>query len=175
MATGRDPTHRGVDVVVVGRRGTTQPDGDARSGDRTRSRWDGGSSRNGGRVALSGDALGLPPLGPGLARTQPRAATASRRRWARGIRARGRLRRCRACGGDQSGPGLALRAKLLTVGEAHKITVPRGLKVQVPEADFEPGWEGVRATHAVASTTVLSADHHGGSWRNDLRRSFAPR
>jgi hypothetical protein len=31
------------------------------------------------------------------------------------------------------------------VGDAHEVAVPRGLKVQAPEPNFEPGWEGVRA------------------------------
>jgi hypothetical protein len=28
------------------------------------------------------------------------------------------------------------------VGDAHEVAIPRGLKVQAPEPDFEPGWEG---------------------------------
>jgi hypothetical protein len=33
--------------------------------------------------------------------------------------------------------------ELVTVDDAHKVVVPRGLKVQAPEPDFESGWEGV--------------------------------
>jgi hypothetical protein len=33
--------------------------------------------------------------------------------------------------------------KLIAVGDAHEVVVPRGLKVQAPEPDFEFGWEGV--------------------------------
>jgi hypothetical protein len=35
--------------------------------------------------------------------------------------------------------------ELDTVGDAHEVAVPRVLKVQTPEPDFEPGWDGVRA------------------------------
>jgi hypothetical protein len=31
---------------------------------------------------------------------------------------------------------------LAAVGDAHEVAVPRGLKVQAPELNFEPGWEG---------------------------------
>jgi hypothetical protein len=44
--------------------------------------------------------------------------------------------------GDRGGPSLALRAEFLAVGEAHQVAVPRGLKVQAPEPDFESGGEG---------------------------------
>jgi hypothetical protein len=37
--------------------------------------------------------------------------------------------------------------KLLTVGEAHQVAIPRSLEIQAPEPDFEPGGEGVRAAH----------------------------
>jgi hypothetical protein len=32
--------------------------------------------------------------------------------------------------------------ELVVVGDAHEVAVPRGLKVQAPELDFESGWEG---------------------------------
>jgi hypothetical protein len=92
---------------------------------------------------LRGGALGLPSLGPCLARTLTRAAAASWRRWARSICACERLRRGGARGGGLGGPDLAPRTELLTIGEAHEVAVPRGLKVQAPEPDFEPGGEGV--------------------------------
>jgi hypothetical protein len=42
---------------------------------------------------------------------------------------------------------LAPCTELLTVGEAHQVAVPRGLKVQAPEPDFKPGGEGVRISN----------------------------
>jgi hypothetical protein len=33
--------------------------------------------------------------------------------------------------------------ELLTVGEAHQVAVPCGLKIQAPKPDFKPGEEGV--------------------------------
>jgi hypothetical protein len=53
-----------------------------------------------------------------------------------------------------------LRAEFLTVGEAHQVAIPRGLKVQASEPDFESGGEGVRAAHGVTLATVLGANHH---------------
>jgi hypothetical protein len=46
-----------------------------------------------------------------------------------------------------TGPGPVDRhgVKLVAVGDAHEVAVPRGMKVQTPEPDFESGWEGVRA------------------------------
>jgi hypothetical protein len=32
--------------------------------------------------------------------------------------------------------------ELVVVGDTHEVVVPCGLKVQAPEPDFEPGWEG---------------------------------
>jgi hypothetical protein len=32
--------------------------------------------------------------------------------------------------------------ELVEVGDAHEVVVPRGLKVQAPEPDFESNWEG---------------------------------
>jgi hypothetical protein len=43
------------------------------------------------------------------------------------------------------GPGptdLPPRTEFVAVGDAHEVAVPRGLKVQAPEPDFESGWEG---------------------------------
>jgi hypothetical protein len=60
----------------------------------------------------------------------------------RNIRAGGRRCRGDACGGDWDGPGLELRTKLLTVGEAHEIAIPHGLEVQAAEPDFESVREG---------------------------------
>jgi hypothetical protein len=33
--------------------------------------------------------------------------------------------------------------ELVAVGDTHEVVVPRGLKVQALEPDFESGWEGV--------------------------------
>jgi hypothetical protein len=52
------------------------------------------------------------------------------------------------------------RAEFLTVSEAHEVAVPRSLKVQAPEPDFESGREGVRAAHGVTLTALLGANHH---------------
>jgi hypothetical protein len=54
---------------------------------------------------------------------------------------------------------LAPRAEFLTVGEAHQVVVPRSLKVQAPEPDFESGGEGVRAAHGLTLNAVLGANH----------------
>jgi hypothetical protein len=69
-----------------------------------------------------------------------------------------------ACGGDWGDPDLTLRMEFLTVGEAHQVAVPCGLKIQAPELDFESGREGVRAAHGVTLTTVLGANHHRENW-----------
>jgi hypothetical protein len=63
--------------------------------------------------------------------------------------------------------------EVVTVGDAHEVVVPRGLKVQFPEQDFESGWEGFRAAHGVPLGPVLGADHHrDGWWKADLQRAF---
>jgi hypothetical protein len=66
----------------------------------------------------------------------------------------------RSDGRDRGGPGLAPRAEFLTVSEAHEVAVPRSLKVQAREPDFESDREGVRAAHGVTLTTVLGVNHH---------------
>jgi hypothetical protein len=77
---------------------------------------------------------------------------------------RRRTRNGDACGGGRVRPSLASCMEFLTVGEAHQVAVPRSLKVQTPEPDFESGREGVRAAHGVALTAVLSANHYRESW-----------
>jgi hypothetical protein len=106
----------------------------------------------------------MPALRPRLSRALAGAMTAPWRRRTRNIRAGGRWRHGDVCGGDRDRPGLAPRAEFLTVCEAHQVVVPRSLKVQAPELDFESGWEGVRAAHGVALTAVLGANHHRESW-----------
>jgi hypothetical protein len=56
------------------------------------------------------------------------------------------------------------RAKFFAVGDTHEVAVPRGLKVQAPEPDFESGWEGVRAFHGIPLAAVLGANHHREGW-----------
>jgi hypothetical protein len=53
---------------------------------------------------------------------------------------------------------------LFAVGDAHEVVVPRVLKVQAPELNFESGWEGVRAAHGVPLAPVLGATHHRDGW-----------
>jgi hypothetical protein len=68
--------------------------------------------------------------------------------------------------GDWSWPGQPPRVKLIAVGDAHEVVVPRGLKVQASEPDFESGWEEVRAAHGIPLALVLGADHHrDGLWK----------
>jgi hypothetical protein len=54
--------------------------------------------------------------------------------------------------------------KLVVVGDAHEVAIPRGLKVQAPEPDFEFGQEGVQAAHGVCLGHVLDANHHRDCW-----------
>jgi hypothetical protein len=68
------------------------------------------------------------------------------------------------CGGDRSWPGLPPCAKFIVVSDAHEVVVPRGLKVQAPEPDFEPGWKGVLTTHGIPLVAVLGANHHREGW-----------
>jgi hypothetical protein len=54
--------------------------------------------------------------------------------------------------------------KLVAVSDAHEVVVPRSLKIQALEPDFEPGWEGVRAALGVSLAPVLDADQHRDGW-----------
>jgi hypothetical protein len=81
----------------------------------------------------------MPALRPRLSRALAGATTAPWSRRTRSIRAGGRRRHGDVCGSDRDGPVLAPRAEFLTVSEAHQVVVPRGLKVQAPEPDFESG------------------------------------
>jgi hypothetical protein len=110
---------------------------------------------------------------PRLLRVLDGASSASRR--ARGVRLGGRRGVGAGCGEDQSLPGRPPRVKFAAVGDAHEVAIPHDLKVQAPEPDFEPGWEGVRATHGVALAPVLDADHHrDGWWETDLQCTIPP-
>jgi hypothetical protein len=44
--------------------------------------------------------------------------------------------------GDRSWPGRPPWVKLVAVGDAHEVVVPRGLKVQASELDFESAGRG---------------------------------
>jgi hypothetical protein len=81
-------------------------------------------------------------LRPRLSRALAGATTVSWCRRTRSICAGERRRHGDVCGGNRDGPGLAPCAEFLTVSEAHQVAVPRGLKVQAPEPDFESGREG---------------------------------
>jgi hypothetical protein len=59
--------------------------------------------------------------------------------------------------GGRAAPGLPPRTEFIVVGDAHEVAVPRGLKVQAPEPDFKPGWEGVRGAHGIPLAAVLGA------------------
>jgi hypothetical protein len=59
--------------------------------------------------------------------------------------------------------------ELVTVGEAHEIVVPRGLKVHAPKPNFKSGGEGVGAAHGVPLGRDLSVNHHRDLlWGADL-------
>jgi hypothetical protein len=83
---------------------------------------------------------------------------------ARNIHVGGRRGVSSGCDGGRVGPGLPPRAEFIAVGDAHEVAAPRGLKVQAPEPDFEPGWEGVRAAHGIPLVAVLGANHHREGW-----------
>jgi hypothetical protein len=68
--------------------------------------------------------------------------------------------------GDRSWSGRPPRVKLIAVGDAHEVVIPRGLKVQAPEPDFLSGRERVRGAHGIPLAPVLGANHHrDGPWR----------
>jgi hypothetical protein len=99
-----------------------------------------------------------------LPRALNRASTASRCWRARSVCLGGRRGVSSGCGEDRSWPGLPPCAKFVAVSDVHEIAVPRGLKVQALEPDFEPGWEGVRSAHGIPLAAVLSANHHREGW-----------
>jgi hypothetical protein len=68
------------------------------------------------------------------------------------------------CDGGRVGPGLPPRAEFIAVGDAHEVDIPRGLEVQAPKPDLEPGWKGVRAAHGIPLAAVLGANHHREGW-----------
>jgi hypothetical protein len=106
----------------------------------------------------------MPAFRPRLSRALAGVTAAPWRRRTRSVHAGGCWCRGDACGGDWGGPSLTPRAEFLTVSEAHQVAVPRGLKVQAPEPDFESAREGVRASHGVTLTAVLGANHHRENW-----------
>jgi hypothetical protein len=62
-----------------------------------------------------------------------------RRRRARSVRLSGRRGACSGRDRSRVGPSLTPRTEVVAVGDAHEVAVPRGLKIQAPEPDFEPG------------------------------------
>jgi hypothetical protein len=84
----------------------------------------------------------MPALRPLLSRALAGATAAPWRRGTRHVRVSGCWCRGDACSGDRGRPCLAPRAEFLTVSEVHEVAVPRSLKVQAPEPDFESGREG---------------------------------
>jgi hypothetical protein len=54
---------------------------------------------------------------------------------------------CYGRAGNRSWPGRPPWVELVPVEEAHMVVVPRGLKVQAPEPDFESGRNRVRPAH----------------------------
>jgi hypothetical protein len=83
---------------------------------------------------------------------------------ARSVRVGGHQGVSNGCGGGRSWPGRPPRTEFVAVGDAHEVAVPRGLKVQAPEPDFKPGWEGVRVAHGIPLVAVLGANHHREGW-----------
>jgi hypothetical protein len=161
--TGPARRRVGVGGGDVRRRGAAQTDGELRSRNRAfpcRS----GCRLASGRVALRGIARSAPALRPCLLRALARASTVSRGWRARNIHLGGRRGTSSGCDGDRVGPGWPPRTEFVAVGDAHEVVVPRGLKVQAPEPDFEPGWEGVRAAHGTPMAAVLGANHHREGW-----------
>jgi hypothetical protein len=77
-----------------------------------------------------------------LPRALAGALTASRCWRARRVHLGRRRAASSRCDGDRVWPGRPPRTKFVVVGDAHEVAVPRGLKVQAPEPDFELGWEG---------------------------------
>jgi hypothetical protein len=73
----------------------------------------------------------MPALRPLLTRLLAGAAAAPWHRWTHSVRTGGRWHRGDAHSGDRDGPSLPPCAEFLTVGEAHKVAVPRILKVRI--------------------------------------------
>jgi hypothetical protein len=119
-----------------------------------------------GCVALRVGACSPKSFHPRLTRALAGASSVS---WCRGARSV-RLGGCRGVssrrGRNRSRVGRPPRVKLVAVGDAHEVAIPRGLKVQAPEPDFESSWEGVQAAHGVPLAPVLGADRHrDGLWK----------
>jgi hypothetical protein len=116
-------------------------------------------------VALRGDARCLSLFRPCLSRALTGASSLLRCRRAHDVRSGRRRGINSGRNRDQFWVGCPPCAKLVAVGNAHEVAVPRGLKVKAPEPDFESGWEGVRAAHGIPLAAVLGANHHReGLW-----------
>jgi hypothetical protein len=83
---------------------------------------------------------------------------------ARSVHLGGRRGASSGCDRDRVWPGRPPCTEFVAVGDAHEVVVPCGLKVQAPEPDFEPGWEGVQAAHGIPLVAVLGANHHREGW-----------
>jgi hypothetical protein len=99
-----------------------------------------------------------------LSRALTGASTTSKCWRARSVHLGGRRGVSSGCDGNRVWLGRPLRTEFVAVGDAHEVDVPCGLKVQAPEPDFEPGWEGVRAAHGISLAAVLGANHHREGW-----------
>jgi hypothetical protein len=117
-----------------------------------------------GCVALGGDARSPASFHSRLSRALAGASSVLRCRGARGVRLGGRRGVSTSRDGDRTWFDRPPRVKLIAVGDAHEVVVPRGLKVQAPEPDFEPFWEGVRTAHGVPLAPIFSANHHRDGW-----------
>jgi hypothetical protein len=157
--------HIGVGGGGVRRCGAAQTEGEPRSGNRALPHRSGCRIAS-DRVALRGDPCFPSSFRPRLSRAPTRASSALRCRGTRNVRLGRRRGINSGRNGDRSWPGCPPCAKLIAVGNAHEVAIPRGLEVQAPEPDFEPGWEGVRAAHGIPLAHVLGVDHHReGLWK----------
>jgi hypothetical protein len=100
---------------------------------------------------LRGDARGPMSFHPRLTRALAEASSASWCRGARSIRLGGHRGIYTGCGGNRSWPGRPPRVKLDTVGDAHEVAIPCGLKVQAPNR--------------------ISNHHRDGWWKAYLQRA----
>jgi hypothetical protein len=124
---------------------------------------------NSGTARSPAGAVAIPPMVAlhceATRATRCRSIRAYRERWPERRRRRGVAGPAGSAwtGAGASAPGVTgrpPRMKLVAVGDAHEVVIPRNLKVQAPESDFESGWEGVRAAHRVSLAPVLGADYH---------------
>jgi hypothetical protein len=111
-------------------------------------------NRDSGTVRSPAGAVVISPAGvtccEATCATRRRSIRACRERWPERRRRRGAEGPAASAwagvstrrDGDRSWPGRPPRVKLVMVGDAHEVAIPRGLKVQTSEPDFEFGWKG---------------------------------